>query len=332
MEEWPMARWYVIATTGVVMVGAALAIGCARRAPGVAAYPAVPGASPAVPAASPATSAPAPPGLGLRAATVEYLPASAGAPAGLPPNAAPGECFAQAIVPAKVETVTERVVKKPASTRVSVVPPEFQDVEERVMVRPATTQLETVPAVVRTVTEQVLVRPAYQVWKRSSQLTPAERAQQPPMNPAAGDILCLVEVPAEFRTVTREVVDQPAGTRQVEVPAEYRTVTVKKMVTPAREVKTEVPAEYEEVAKQVVRVPASTEWRAVLCDTNASPQTLAALQASLKRAGFDPGRADGRVDDRTLNAVREFQRAKGLPMDNDRYINMATVKALGVAP
>ena len=38
------------------------------------------------------------------------------------------------------------------------------------------------------------------------------------------------------------------------------------------------------------------------------------------------------VDAKTLNAVRAFQQSKGLPIDNDRYINTATVKALGVAP
>ena len=75
---------------------------------------------------------------------------------------------------------------------------------------------------------------------------------------------------------------------------------------------------------------ATSEWREILCDTNATPQTLVSLQQALKRAGFDPGREDGRVDDRTLSAVRAFQQAKNLPVDSERYINIATVKALGV--
>jgi peptidoglycan hydrolase-like protein with peptidoglycan-binding domain len=36
------------------------------------------------------------------------------------------------------------------------------------------------------------------------------------------------------------------------------------------------------------------------------------------------------VDNRMMDAVRAFQQARGLPVDMDRYINMATVKALGV--
>ena len=353
-----MKRRLMVAALSVIVVAGLT--GCAKSSQTVA------------PAASPGDI-----GYGLRAANVDYLPASGQPPMGLPTSAAPGDCYAQAVVPAQYDTVPERVIKKAASSRIEVVaaqtqeveervmvrpatkkievvPATFEDVEERVVVRPATTRLEVVPAVTRTVTESVVVRPAHSVWKRSSERTPAERAQQK-VDPAAGDILCLVQMPAETKTINREVVDKPATTRQVEVPAEYATVKrtlmktpattrevevpaefkivkVQKVVTPAREVKVELPAEDEEVPKQVLRKPATTEWRQVLCATNASPQTLAAVQRSLRTAGFDPGRDDGRVDAKTLSAVRAFQQSKGLPVDSDRYINIVTVKALGVMP
>ena len=321
--------------------------------------------------ASPAAS------YGLRAANVDYLTASAAAPMGLPPGAQAGECYIRAVVPAQYDAVKEQVLKKgaasridiapaqfqdveerilvrPASTRLEAVPPVFEDVEEQVLVRPATTRLESVPATYRTETERVLVRSAYAVWKRSSDLTATERAQQA-VDPGAGDILCLVEVPAEYKTVTSEVLatpattreiqvpaeytkvkktvlKTPAATREIQVPAEYQTVTVRKMVTPARTTTVEIPAEYETVTRQVVKSTATTEWRGVLCDNNATPATLAALQQSLRKAGFDPGRDDGKVDDKTMSSVRSFQKAKGLPLDEGRYINMATVKALSATP
>ena len=311
---------------------------------------------------------------GLRSATVDYLTASTGSPTGMPIGAKPGECYVQAVVPAQYETVSERVVKKAAATRVDVTPAQYQEVEERVMVRPATTRLEAVPptfedveermlvraattkiepvpATFRTVSEQVLVRPAYTIWKRSSELTTAERAQQGVDPTTAGDILCLVDVPAEYRTVTSEVIANPATTREteipaeytmvrktvlktpastrtIEVPAEYRVVKVTKMVSPAREAKVEIPAEYDTVSRQVLKSAATTEWREILCETNATSPMLVSLQESLKRSGFDPGRTDGRYDAATVKAVRAFQQAKGLPVDGDRYINMATVKAL----
>jgi hypothetical protein len=60
------------------------------------------------------------------------------------------------------------------------------------MVRPASKRLQSAPATFRTETEQFLVRAAYTVWKRSSELTAAEPAQQK-VDLTAGDLLCLGE-------------------------------------------------------------------------------------------------------------------------------------------
>ena len=351
-----MVRSVLTTVSGVILLGTLLS-GCAATLEAPA------------PAASPDTSYP------LRAATVDYLTASAVAPMGLPGGAKPGECYVRAVVPAQYETISERVLRKAASSRFEVAPAQFQDVEEQVLVRPASTRLEAVPAVFedveeqvllrpattrldpvpatyRTVTEQILVKPAYTVWKRSSELTAAEQAKQG-IDSSAGDILCLVEVPAEYKTVTSEVLATPATTREVqvpaeymmvkktvlktpattrtiEVPAEYKTVMVRKMVAPAKQTAIEIPAEYDTVTRQTVKSPATTEWREVLCENNATTAKLSAMQQSLRKLGFDPGREDGKVDSKVMAAVRSFQQAKGLPQDGDRYINMATVKALGV--
>jgi hypothetical protein len=353
-----MSRKSMFTVASFIALGA-LVSGCAATLEGPA------------PAASPVTD------YGMRAANVDYLTASAASPWQLPPQAKPGECYAMAVVPAQYEQVTETVLKKaassrieivpaqfqdveekvlvrPATTRLEAVPPVFEDVEEQILVRPATTRLEPVPATYRTVTEQILVKPAYTVWKRSSELTAAERAQQV-LEPGAGDILCLVQVPAEYKTVTSEVLDTPATTREVqipaeymtvkktvlktpattrevEVPAEYKTVMVRKMVAPERQTAIEIPAEYGTVSRQVLKSAATTEWREVLCENNATPAKLSAIQQALRSAGFDPGRDDGRYDSKTMSAVRAFQVAKGLPVDGDRYINMVTVKSLGVTP
>lgn len=43
--------------------------------------------------------------------------------------------------------------------------------------------------------------------------------------------------------------------------------------------------------------------------------TTKEIQIALKNAGFDPGAIDGRLGPRTQQAVKEFQRAKGLKID-----------------
>lgn len=53
----------------------------------------------------------------------------------LPPEAKPGQCFAQVYAPPEYETVAVRVLKSEASKRVEIIPVQFQTVEERVLVK-----------------------------------------------------------------------------------------------------------------------------------------------------------------------------------------------------
>ena len=99
----------------------------------------------------------------------------------------------------------------------------------------------------------------------------------------------------------------PASTREIEVPAQMDTLT--------REVKV---------------ADATTDWRSILCETNATTDKLKQIQQALATAGHDPGPIDGVVRAQTMNAVNAYQRAKGLPVD--AYLNLETVKSLGVSP
>jgi hypothetical protein len=307
---------------------------------------------------------------GLRTTTVD---AAAGADY---PPARVGECYARVVTPATFGTTEERVLVRAASSTISVVPAvygpgeervlvkgetkslvvipaTYEDVTERILVKAAGTQLVTTPATFKTATERRLVKAASTAWKRSSELTAAERALQN-IDPNAGDVLCLVEVPAVYETVTSTVVDQPASTRSIEIPAEYTTVTktvlktppstreviepavyrnvvTSKLITPAREVRADIPAEYVTKTNTVQTSAAKSEWRQIVCETNATPTKLSEIQNALTKAGFATGRTDGAIDGNTMNAVRGYQKAKGLPVDTDRYINVATVRALGLS-
>ena len=64
--------------------------------------------------------------------------------------------------------------------------------------------------------------------------------------------MCLVEVPAKYKTVTRKVIKTPATTKEVEVPAEYKTQKVSKLVKPAQERRIKVEPTYETLSKRVL--------------------------------------------------------------------------------
>lgn len=296
----------------------------------------------------------------------------------IPPNPKPGECYARVYIAPQSETTYEQVVTREASKKIQVIPAVYGTEEKTVLVKEASTKLVVVPATYKTVTEDIVVKAASSrlvvvpatyknvsetvvvkeattVWKRGrawlgkaidtkSRASTAGRVDD--------DVMCLVEVPAVTKTVTRRVVDTPATTREVVIPsvsktvsrrvvdtpattkevvipAVYKTVKITNVVTPAQEKVIEIPATYGQVAKTKQVSEGSHEWRSILCETNATSSTIMKLQNALKSAGYNPGPIDGIIKTQTMSAVNAYQRAKSLPVDP--YINMETVNALGVS-
>lgn len=283
------------------------------------------------------------------------------------PDARAGECFALVRIPEKFRTYQKEYELRAASERIETIPPRYETVTEQYVAQEAFERLEVVPAsfrmvteqvetaapssryvasepVYETVTEQVLEQPARTVWKRGN--GPIQRIDN-----ATGEIMCLVEEPAVYKTVTRRVLKTAAEAREVPVPGQYSTVSKRVLERPAEVRRVVVP---EQVATRTVRrlaepggvrripipaqlgsttvrelvQPASLEWRSVLCETNMTPENISRVQSALLREGFDPGPANGRLSGQTIAALNQYQRARNLP--EDRYLNMDTVRALGV--
>lgn len=200
-----------------------------------------------------------------------------------PPSAAtPGECYARVriepvyepytetitssdayetydVAPPRLEERIEEYVSREAGMRYIVHEPVYDMVTETVMVRPAYTEYVVVPAVHETVTEQVLVREPRMVWQRGR----VPGAQITRYDPETGEVWCLVEEPGEYRTVTRNVVVQPARVDEIETPAEYATITREVLVQAARVEEVPIPAEYNTYTVEYVSSPASIESRYV---------------------------------------------------------------------
>ncbi|RMF85391.1 MAG: hypothetical protein D6736_17360 [Nitrospinota bacterium] len=261
----------------------------------------------------------------------------------LPPGAKPGECYARVFVPATYKTETEKVLVKEASEKIEVIPAQYEWVEEKVLVQPASFKLEVVPAEFEEVEEKIIDQPAHTVWKKGRGLI--ER-----LDFATGEIMCLVNVPATYKTIKKQVLKKPATTRKVEipakyitikkqvvkepakirkipVPAEYKTVKVRKLISPPQEKRIPVPAEYQTITKKIKVSEGRMEWRPVLCETNVTPKVVKSIQEALQKAGFDPGQIDGVLGRATMAAVESFQKAKGLPVGS---LTIETLNLLGV--
>jgi outer membrane murein-binding lipoprotein Lpp len=284
----------------------------------------------------------------------------------LPPAAKPGECYARAFVPPQYKPVTKSVLKREASQRVEttparyewaqeqvlaqeasqqlkVIPAKYGWKEEQVMVSEASTKLVEQPAIYENVEEKILVREGYTTWKKGR--GPIERIDN-----ATGEIMCLVEVPPQYKTVVKRVVKTPASVREVEIPAKYetvrrrvvvepaktmtvdipakyKTVKVRKLVEKPQERRVDIPAEYQEVSDRVLVSEGHLEWRPILCETNTSADVVRKLQQALRNAGYNPGATDGVLGRETMTAVGAYQKANGLASGQ---LTMETLRKLQV--
>ena len=240
-------------------------------------------------------------------------------------NEATGEIMCLVEIPATYKTITRSVLKTPAQTRTEEIPAQYKTVKVRKLVSAASEQRTPIPAVFSTVDRRVIDQPAGFVWQG------AAASDQHPKSTRTGNQICLTQSEPQYKTVERTVVQTPAQTRSIDIPAEFRTVEVTKLVEPAREEVTEIPAEYRSVTKRELVKDGYMAWRSILCETNMTAGRISSIQSALISAGYDigPGGPDGVIGADTIKAVNEFQRANNLPVD--KYLNIETVKALGVS-
>ncbi len=266
-----------------------------------------------------------------------------------PPNARPGECYARMLIPAEYRTVTEKVLKKEASERVEIIPASYKTVTKRVLVKPETTRLVEVPAKYGTKSERVQVSPAQTVWKKGAGTDVAGAGAGAAGGDSAaaiverfgnqkivgtritdtGELMCLVEIPAQYKTVTKTVLVSPATTRKITTPAEYKTVQVTELVTPAQEKRIAIPEEYGTVSRTEQVRAESLTWVPVLCQVNMTSQNVTQLQSALKKQGCYACKVDGIMGPCTYRGSQCYAKRKGLPYGTN-FVTLETIRALGL--
>lgn len=179
----------------------------------------------------------------------------------LPPNAKPGECYAKVFVPPEFKTVSERIMVKEASERIEIVPAKYEWIEERVCVKDASTRLVEVPAEYADREVTVQTANAHTDWEVNK-----NGLCELPANTPAKDVFCLVNYPAEKRTLSTRCLVKPARVVSETVPAQYETVRREKLVSAATTRKICIPAEYENVEKTVKVCDGRMAWKQVECE------------------------------------------------------------------
>jgi hypothetical protein len=282
-------------------------------------------------------------------------------PADAPPGAKPGQCYARLQGPPRVETFHEEVVVEPERVEQRPVPPRFETRTREVILRPEERRTVHTPPVYETREERVLVEPGREerIVEPAKLATVTERV---PLGPPrlvwkpvrshlhAAPVWCLVEEPApaevhartvvvapervrvvahppRYETVSRQVLARPGETKEIVVPPVVRTEVFDEVVEPPRTEEVRRPARYSKVAKTRV-IESPPEWARVLCEAEATPHRIKAVQAALAKRGYYKGGVDGLYGPATADALTRFQRDQRLP--HQGYLSFASLNQLGV--
>jgi len=166
---------------------------------------------------------------------------------------APDTCLKEYYTPERYVSVTEDVMVKSEQNETTVIPPQFEEFNKTVVTKPSYSKLTVVPAQYDESEERVMVTPEKTVWKKGS--NPAQQ-----VDGATGDIMCLVKIPATYKTVKKSVLVSPATTQSETVPEETVTLKAKKLLADAKTEVRILPAAYVSVKKEVLEQNATFTW------------------------------------------------------------------------
>ncbi len=250
------------------------------------------------------------------------------------------------VQPPELRTQSRAVVVKEEAQTFRVEQPKFRQVTEQVKVKEEVRRLVVVPAKYENREESVQIESARVVLEscRASAQRPAGSGV------ASRQAKCAREIPAQYQTLTRRVLVAPETTREEITPAVYATITKWVLEAPARAVPETLPASTRQLPLTEVAQPAKVQeqvvapttaavgvtqhegmpqlvWRRALCEGDAMPQVVTALQQALRVQGMDVGVADGKLGRRTMAALMEYQRREGLAIG---LVTFETLDKLGL--
>ncbi|MEA3417954.1 MAG: peptidoglycan-binding domain-containing protein [Campylobacterota bacterium] len=233
---------------------------------------------------------------------------------------ATGEIMCLVKIPAKYKIIKKKVLVSPASTQETVVPAEYETVKVRELIKEAEAKKIQVPAAVKTISKvKLVIQPEFKWFLGGDNI---EEGWQ-----YAAESVCLVEVPAKYIEIEKNILEEAATTKEVVVPVKYKTVKVGKLVAEGKTVTTPIPEEYKTISKSSKVADAKVTWQRILCQTNMNDKVITEIQNALNEKGYSVGQADGRIGNATYRAIKRYQIDNSLATGGITY---ETLISLGI--
>jgi hypothetical protein len=156
-------------------------------------------------------------------------------------NATVGTCFYEHYQPEKYINTTSKILASEASQRVVVTPAKYRTVTKKIVTDNTTAKLLPSAAVYKKVKDRVAVEPAHTEWKKT---TCNNRGCN------QSEVVCLIEVPTQYKEVTKKIVLQPAVKKTKKITPTYKTIKVQELIRPATTKIIPIPAKYKTISQR----------------------------------------------------------------------------------
>ena len=175
-----------------------------------------------------------------------------------------GNCLYEHYIEPTIKKIPNRVLISEATEKLSSPPAKYRSDTEEVLVKAAYKRLVEIPAVFTKKQDRVLVEAAHSIWQKGE--GPIQKIDN-----QTGEIMCRVDIPAEYQTIDVEVVSTGPQLTDVTEEAVYKTVNVQKLESDATEQREPVPAEFETMNREQVQTPGRYTWLASRSSEDSSP-------------------------------------------------------------
>ena len=166
-------------------------------------------------------------------------------------NVATGTCFYEHLIPTKYKNVTTKILSAEASERYVVTPAIYKTVTKKIVTDNTTEKLIPSMAKYKKVKAKVEIEPARTEWRKT--VCRNRGCNQ-------SEVICLVEVPVTYKTITKRIVLEPSVKKVVSIKPKVKRFNVQEMVTPPTQKKIVVPAKYQTVVQRKLVAKSKHYW------------------------------------------------------------------------
>ena len=166
-------------------------------------------------------------------------------------NARVGTCFYEHFQAEKYVNISSKILACEARERIEIIPATYKTVVKKIVTDSTNRKLLPSVAIYKKVQDKIIVEPAKSEWKKT--ICGDKGCNQ-------SEVVCLIEVPATYKSITKRIVLQPAIKKSLSVSPKVKMIKIEEMVSPARSRSIVIPPKYTTINQRIKSESSRYYW------------------------------------------------------------------------